>query len=114
MLSTAFDSVAANRRRLYESESGRRYMMLYVIGVSDALQLSSQIECHYEKGTGPSADTMTARVADVLRGPDAPKAVAIAVIRVLRDEPAFNFQRQHKARKRYGFFVESFYCGRYL
>jgi hypothetical protein len=60
-------------------------MMLYVIGVSDALQLSDQIECHHEKGAGPSADTMTARVADVLRGPDPPKAVVSAVVRVLRE-----------------------------
>jgi hypothetical protein len=70
--------------KLYDTESGRRYMVLYVIGVSDALQLSNQIECHHEKGTGPSAETMMSQVADVLRGPDAPKAVAIAVLRVLR------------------------------
>lgn len=60
-------------------------MMLYVVGVSDAMQLSGQIECHHETGSGPSADIMTARVADVLRGPDAPKAVVIAVVRVLRE-----------------------------
>jgi hypothetical protein len=71
--------------KLYDTEVGRRYMIFYVLGGSDALQLSDQIECSREKGTGPSAETMTARVADVLRGQDPPKAVAIAVVRVLRE-----------------------------
>jgi hypothetical protein len=70
--------------KLYETETTRIYLTLYVLGVSDALQFSNQIKCHHKEGAGPSAEAMTAEVADVLRGPDPPQAVAIAVLRVMR------------------------------
>jgi hypothetical protein len=70
--------------KLYETETNRFYLTLYVLGVSDALQHSNQIKCHHKEGAGPTAEAMTAEVADVLRGPDPPQAVAIAVLRVMR------------------------------
>jgi len=71
--------------RMMNDPSGRRMMAFYVLGISDALQMSGQIECHAEKGKGPTPEAMTDMVADALRGQDPPPAVALAVVRVMSD-----------------------------